>query len=92
MRAYGEHEKMINFERTGSGLCNSLVQLGEPTLTFVDLDDLDSALSSEMPAIEYVPDSLVRHKVCRVRFITEDLGREDGQPESEGHYNDWDEY
>ncbi|MCJ7958470.1 MAG: RES family NAD+ phosphorylase [Pseudomonas sp.] len=64
----------------------------EPTVTFVDLDDLDSALSSEMPAIEYVPDSLVRHKVCRVRFITEDLGREDGQPESEEHYDDWDEY
>lgn len=64
----------------------------EPTVTFVDLDDLDSALSSETPAIEYVPDSLVRHKVCRVRFITEDLGREDGQPESEEHYDDWDEY
>ncbi|WP_338724181.1 RES domain-containing protein [Pseudomonas tolaasii] len=27
-----------------------------PTVTFVDLDDLDSALSSEMPAIEYVPE------------------------------------
>lgn len=64
----------------------------EPPAIFVELNDLDSELSSEMPAIEYVPDSLVRHKVCRVRFITEDLGREDGQPESEDNYDDWDEY
>lgn len=67
----------------------------EPTAIFVDLVDLvdlNSVSPQEIPAIEYVPDSLVRHKVCRVRYITEDLEREDGQPESDDYYDDWDEH
>ncbi|KMM86955.1 RES domain-containing protein [Pseudomonas taetrolens] len=64
----------------------------EPVIIFTNLDDLDSPSPPLTPAIEYVPDSLVRHKVCRVRFITDDLEREDGQPESDEHYDDWDEY
>ncbi|WP_447903406.1 RES family NAD+ phosphorylase [Pseudomonas serbica] len=64
----------------------------EPTISFTNLDELLYSCPSHDPAIEYIPNTLVRHKVCRVRFITEDLEREDGQPESDEYYDEWDEY
>ena len=64
----------------------------EPGTAFANLDELLSSPPTQTPAVEYVPDTLVRHKVCRVRFITDDLARDDGQPESDEQYDDWDEY
>jgi hypothetical protein len=64
----------------------------EPTIAFTNLDDLLSNCPPQTPAIEYVPDTLVRHNICRVRFITEDSKLEDGQPETDEYYDDWDDY
>lgn len=64
----------------------------EPSTTMVNIDDLDDSPQPSTPAIEYVADSMVRHQVRRVRFITDDLAREDGQPESQDYEDDWDEY
>lgn len=43
------------------------------------------------PAIEYIPDSMIRHVVKEVVFCTDDLPRDDNQPESEDHDDYWDE-
>lgn len=63
----------------------------EPGPKMANIDDLDDSPQPSTPALEYVADSMVRHRVRRVRFITDDLSREDGQPESQDYGEDWDE-
>lgn len=75
---------------TNLTLFNHAVVAQEPSYVLVEtLDQLAESSERQSSALKYVPNSLMLHRVQKVSFSTQDVRRNDGDPEWVDYEEDW---